>query len=84
MLNPFQIIADFATLVVDVMDENEQIRSRQIAKERVKREKKKAEKQAREYEIWHKAWIQATKEEFENPDEWRILPYGWSPFGITI
>lgn len=80
MLNPFQIIADFATLVVDVMEENEQIRSRQIAKERVEREKKKAEKQAREYEIWHKA----TKEEFENPDEWRILPYGWSPFGITI
>ena len=26
----------------------------------------------------------ADEEERKNPDEWRVLPYGWSPFGFYL
>lgn len=26
----------------------------------------------------------ANEEERKNPDEWRVLPYGWSPFGFYL
>ena len=44
--------------------------------ERLKIEKKiEAERRLREW---------ANEEEYKNPDEWRVLPYGWSPFGFYL
>ena len=80
MCNPFQPIADLATLIVEVMEDNERIRRKYIAQERIEKEKQQAQRRIQEQEIW----LQATKEEMKNPHEWRILPYGWSPFGLFI
>ena len=80
MSNPFSIIADFAELIVDVINDNEEQTRRIIAEERREKERLAAEKRQMEYEIWK----QVTDEEHKNPDEFRVLPYGWSPFGITI
>lgn len=80
MINPFEIFADLAEMIVDIQLENEEITRKEIVKKRQKKERLKFEQQQKEYELWKKL----TEEEHKNPDEFRILPYGWSPFGITI
>lgn len=49
--------------------------------------KKEEEKLQLKEERYHKMkeiedWQRLDEE--NNPDEWRVLPYGWSPFGIYI
>ena len=80
MINPFKIFADLAEMIVDVQHENEEIIRKENIKKRQEKERLKFEQQQKEYELWKKL----TEEEHKNPDEFRILPYGWSPFGITI
>jgi len=50
------------------------------ALENMRKEAEKWEKEKKEHELWQKA----TKEQIANPDEWMVLPYGWSPFGIYL
>jgi len=80
MMNPFKIFADLAEMIVNIQYENEEITRKEIIKKRQEKEHLKFEQQQKEYELWKKL----TEEEHKNPDEFRILPYGWSPFGITI
>lgn len=80
MMNPFKIFADLAEMIVDVQLENEEIIRKENIKKRQEKERLKFEQQQKEYKLWKKL----TEEEHKNPDEFRILPYGWSPFGITI
>lgn len=80
MCNPFTIFAELAEYIVNTIHENDDIAQKQrIEKERIK-EQEKFERKQREYKEWKKA----TDEEHKNPDEWRVLPYGWSPFGIYL
>lgn len=70
----------FVELLYSVIEANHKEEER-IEKERLaEREKRKAEARERE----RIEWMKASKAELENPDEWRILPYGWSPFGIYL
>ena len=80
MVNPFKVIADMAETIVETCEENENLRRENLFKRRLEREEKKAKKIEKEHELWR----EATKEELKNPDEWRVLPYGWSPFGIRL
>lgn len=80
MTNPLQILVDIARVAVEVSQENERLRRDDIRNKRNAKEKQRAQQQAEE----NKAWLQATREEQDNPDEWRVLPYGWSPFGFKI
>jgi hypothetical protein len=74
------IFTAFVELLDSVIEANYKEEER-IEKERLaEREKRKAEIRERERIEWEKA----SKAERENPDEWRVLPYGWSPFGIYI
>lgn len=77
MVTFFGALADLICTYVDLLDEEEK---RLAEQNRVKKEKERYEKECKYEEIWN----QATKESHENPDEWKILPYGWSPFGIFI
>ena len=72
MVTFFGVLADLICTYVDLLDEEEK---RLAEQDKIRREKE------RKYE---EIWKQATKESHENPDEWKILPYGWSPFGIFI
>ena len=80
MINPFKIFADLAEMIVDIQHENEEIIRKENIKKRQEKERLKFEQQQKEHELW----LKLTEEEHKNPDEFRILPYGWSPFGITI
>lgn len=74
------VFTAFAELLDSVIEANYKEEER-IEKERlVEREKRKAEARERE----RIEWMKASKAELENPDEWRVLPYGWNPFGIYI
>ena len=73
----FGALADLTRTYVDLLDEEE---TRLVEQDRIRREKERYEKECKYEEIWN----QATKESHENPDDWKILPYGWSPFGIFI
>lgn len=74
------IFTAFVELLDSVIEANYKEEER-IEKERLaEREKRKAEARERERIEWEKA----TKAELKNPDEWRVLPYGWSPFGVYI
>ena len=79
-MNPFTIIVDISTAIVEINEENENLRRKEISEKRVRKEAEKWEKEKKEQELWQKA----TKEEIANPDEWMVLPYGWSPFGIYL
>lgn len=79
-MNPFSIIADLATLIVEVNEENYEIENKRIENKR----RQHQEKKNKEYEEYFKKWKKATEEEYKNPDDWRVLPYGWSPFGIIL
>ena len=74
------IFTSFVELLDSVIEENHKEEER-IEKERL------AEKERRKAEFYERErleWTKATEEEWENPDEWRVLPYGWSPFGIYL
>lgn len=80
MWNPLAAITFLAEGIVEVWEENEELRRKEsLARER-ERERKKQLKKEREYEIWK----QVTKDSFKNPDEYKVLPYRWSPFGIFL
>lgn len=80
MTNPFALIAELAELIVSVNESNREALRRQAAKERAAAERLRKEKAAAE----HRRWVKATEESYKNPDEWSVLPYGWSPFGIFL
>ena len=77
MVTLFGVLGDLIWTDVDLLDEEEK---RFAEQDKSRREKERYEKECKYEEIWKKA----TKESHENPDEWKILPYGWSPFGIFI
>ena len=75
--NFFSALSELICSYIDASHEEE----RRLAEQnRIKKEKEHYEKERKYEEIWK----QAAKESHENPDEWKILPYGWSPFGIFI
>ena len=74
------VFTAFTELLYSVIEENHKAEERIEKEILAEREKRKAEARERERIEWEKA----TKAELENPDEWRVLPYGWSPFGIYI
>lgn len=80
MFNPFAIIMDIATWIVDVQNENEEIRRKELLDKKRKKEEIKVRQRQKEYELWKRI----TEEEHKNPDEFRVLPYGWSPFGLFL
>lgn len=73
----FGALADLICTYVDLLDGEEK---RLAEQNKIRKEKERYEKECKYEEVWK----QATKESRENPDEWKILPYGWSPFGIFI
>ena len=77
MLTFFGVLSDLICSYIDTAHEEEK---RIAVQDKIKKEEERYEKECKYEEIWE----QATKESFENPDEWRILPYRWSPFGIFI
>lgn len=76
MTNPFALIIELAKLIVSVNESNREALRRQAARERTAAERLREEKAAAE----HRRWVKATEESYENPDDWSVLPYGWSPF----
>ena len=77
-MNPFTIIADIATVIVETQEENEEFIRKEFLKKKKNKETREYLKKKREYEVWK----ELTDEAFENPEEYMVLPYGWSPFGI--
>ena len=75
--NFFSALSELIRSYIDASHEEEK---RLAEQNRIKKEKERYEKESKYEEIWK----QATKESHEIPDEWKILPYGWSPFGIFI
>lgn len=80
MLNPFSLIVNIATAIVDIQEENEEIFRKEILKKKRNKEIREYLKKRREYEVWK----ELTHESYENPEEYMVLPYGWSPFGIYL
>ena len=79
-MNPFAIIVDIATAIVEIQEENEELRRKEILKKKQNKEARKYLKKKREYE----AWKELTEDSYKNPEEYMVLPYGWSPFGIYL
>ena len=79
-MNPFAIIVDIATAIVETQEENEELRRKEILQNKQNTETRENLKRRREYEVWK----ELTDEAFENPEEYMVLPYGWSPFGIYL
>lgn len=77
MITFFGALSDLICAYIDLSLKEEKHLAEQ---DRIKREKERYEKECK----YEEAWMKATKESYENPDEWSILPYGWSPFGIFI
>ena len=75
--NFFSALSELICSYIDASHEEER---RLAEQKRIEKEKEHYEKECKYEEIWK----QATKELHENPDEWKILPYRWSPFGIFI
>lgn len=80
MINPFSIFVELAYLYSDVQEHNRELIRKEIHEKKLEKEAKKQKAREEEY----KKWEIATKESLKNPEEWMILPYGWSPFGITL
>ena len=53
-------------------------------REKERLERLKREKREKKIEAERKLREWAFEEECKNPDEWRVLPYGWSPFGFYL
>lgn len=80
MINPFSIFVEIANLYSDVQEANRELIRKEIREKKIEKEIKKQKAREEEY----KKWKITTEESLKNPDEWMILPYGWSPFGITL
>ena len=80
MINPFSIFVEIATLYSDVQEYNRKLIRKEIHEKELEKEIKKQKAREEEYEKWKIA----TKESLKDPEEWMILPYGWSPFGIIM
>lgn len=61
----------------EIMDREHKAEAEKL--DRIRREKiqKKIEEEER-----IRKW--ANEDEQKNPDDWKILPYGWSPFGFYL
>ena len=77
MLTFFGVLSDLICSYIDTAHEEEK---RIAMQDRIRKEEERYEKERKYEEIW----VKATKESYENPDDWSILPYRWSPFGIFI
>lgn len=80
MITFFGVLYDIISAYVDASFEEEKRLAEQDRIRRIRKEKERQEKERK----YHEMWVKATEESLKNPDEWRILPYGWSPFGIFI
>lgn len=80
MFNPFSLIVDIATAIVDIQEENEEIRRNEVLKKRRIKGNAKYLKIKKAREIW----LEVTEDSHKNPEEYMVLPYGWSPFGIYL
>ena len=67
-----------ATAIVEIQEENEEIRRNEALKKRRIKENAKYLKAKKERKIW----LDITEDSYKNPEEYMVLPYGWSPFGI--
>ena len=76
----FRALAELICDYEDYLIEQDRIYEEQMKKKRIEKERKIFLRKQKEKELW----LQITEEEHKNPDEFRVLPYGWSPFGITI
>ena len=79
-MSVFRTLAEVLCDYWDYKDEQEREYEEHLRKIRAEREEEKRKKQEKEHEIW----LQLTAEEHKNPEEFRVLPYGWSPFGIIL
>ena len=77
MLTFFGVLSDLICSYIDTAHEEEK---RIAMQDRIRKEEERYEKERKYEEIW----VKATKESYENPDDWSILPYRWSPFGFFI
>jgi hypothetical protein len=80
MVSFFSVIEEISIGIVDAIYEREYSRAEAERIRLREKEQRRAEKKRME----HERWAKATEESLRNPDEWEILPYGWSPFGIFI
>lgn len=80
ILHPFSIFVEIANLYSDIQEANRELIRKEIREKKIEKEIKKQKAREEEY----RKWKIATEESLKNPDEWMILPYGWSPFGITL
>lgn len=76
----FRALADVLCDYWDYREEQDKLYEAQMRKKNEEIEHQKYLKKQREKELW----LELTAEEYKNPDEFRILPYGWSPFGIEV
>lgn len=76
----FEPLMWLAESIVDEMHNDEELRRKESLERERERERKRQLKKEREYEIWK----QVTEDSYKNPDEYKVLPYGWSPFGIFL
>ena len=79
-MNPFKIIEDIAVEIAAAREVRDEERIRNSRTKRILKKIEKAKKADEEY----RRWIIATEEAKRNPEEWQVLPYRWSPFGIFI
>lgn len=76
----FRALAEVLCDYWDYKDEQDRLYEEQMRKVKAEKEHQKfLHKQAE-----HELWLKMTEEENKNPDEFRVLPYGWNPFGITM
>lgn len=80
MINPFSIFVEIACMYSNVQEYNRELIRKEIHEKRLEKEIKKQKAHEEEY----KRWKIATEESLKNPEEWMVLPYGWSPFGIYL
>lgn len=80
----FRALADVLCDYWDYKEEQDRLyeeqRQEQLRKEKAEKEHQKFLREQAEHELW----LKITEESHKNPDEFRVLPYGWSPFGIVL
>ena len=76
----FKALAEVICDYFDYKEEQERLYEEKMQKVRAEKEHQKFLRLQKEHELWE----QITEESYENPDEFLVLPYGWSPFGIFI
>lgn len=76
----FRALADVLCDYWDYRNEKDRLYEEHMRKVEAEREHQKFLRKQAEHELW----LKMTEEEHKNPDEFRVLPYSWSPFGITL